>query len=238
MKKFQQISAIRIFGSAARGDSDELSDIDVLVVQREKTTEATRSEVEAELHNLGPIVSVCWYSESTLARMFQEGHLFAWHLFKESFNPHEPKDYIDSLKVPRRYTTAAADIRGFQEIISGVRSSLQASAGNACYEAGLIFVCCRNVAMIASSCLKDGPYFGRRSPFDFYEATGIKFPLSNDEHTRNMKARSYGHRGIRLEASATDVLRMALQMDEWTRIILSFVEQKERNSERQKYAIC
>jgi predicted nucleotidyltransferase len=237
MRKFEQISAVRIFGSAARGDSDDLSDTDVLVVQRTKTSEFMRKHVEIELNNLGSQVSVCWYSEVALAKMFSEGHLFAWHLFKESFNPYEPHDYIDDLKTPNRYTSAVADIRGFREIISGINSSLRESAGNACYEAGLLFVCCRNIAMIASSYLEDGPYFGRSSPFNLGEVSGIKFPLSSVEHVDNMKARSFGHRGIYMHHSVTDVCRMAIHVDDWSRAVLNLVETWERSSERQKYAI-
>lgn len=231
------ISAIRIFGSAARGDADDLSDTDVIVVQGKRTSEPLRKKIEFELSSMGPNVSICWYSERTLTAMFRKGHLFAWHLFKESFNPFEARDFIDDLKTPHRYTTAGADIRGFQEIIAGIPSSIHTSAGNACYEAGLMFVCCRNVAMIASSYIAGGPYFGRNSPFDLCKVTGIEFPLTIEEHTSNMRARTFGHYGKYLECSAVDILRMTPKIDGWARNVLNLVEIREQRRERQKYEI-
>jgi hypothetical protein len=91
--------------------------------------------------------------------------------------------------------------------------------------------------MISSSYLQDGPYFGRGSPFRLAESTGVKFPLSILDHTDNMKARADAHRGIQLQRSAFDVLRMAAQLDEWVANILDVVEVWERNHERQKYEV-
>lgn len=238
VNEHSKISAIRIFGSAARGDADELSDTDVLVVQRTKIARVEKEAIEVELGALGPQISICWYSELTLQRMFREGHLFAWHLFRESINPSAPKDYVDSLGVPGRYLTARSDIRGFREIISGANLSLSASIGNACYEAGILFVCARNIAMIASSYLHDGPYFGRDAPYKFERNTGINFPLSAAEHTSNMIARSRAHRGLPVQPVTLDISRLAVQVEGWARCVEDIVQVWERDHEREKRAVC
>lgn len=234
------ITAFRFFGSIARGDSDKLSDLDILLVQSRKTNVLERNQIESTLVGLGQRVSICWYSELTLAKMFKEGHLFAWHLFRESINPTKSHDFVDRLGLPKRYKTAAADIVGFQEILSGVLKSLAASPNNACYEAGIIFLCCRNAAMIASTYLSDGPYFDRNSPFRIARATGIEFPLSFVEHSENMKARAFAHRGTYVPQlhAHFNVGRMAEKTQLWMEDIVKYIENSEAGYERKKQAFC
>lgn len=231
------ISAVRLFGSVARGDADEQSDIDVLVVQRKKIGEAERDRIEAALRILGPQTSVCWYSELALSKMNSDGHLFAWHLFKESFNPFQPCDFVDDLGMPNPYVTGLADIRGFKKIVGGARESLNVCAGNACYEAGLLFVCSRNAAMIASSYLADGPYFDRKSPYKLWERTGIQFPISELEHSGNMKARAIAHRGAMLHRERAHVESMILRCHRWIVDVERFVIAREQDHERKKFKV-
>ena len=234
------ISSIRIYGSRARGDADDISDLDVLIVQREKTPPIYRHDLEDKLRDLGSYISFSWYSETAIARMYREGHLFAWHLYKEStkIDAIGDLDFIDYLSAPNPYREAVADVDGFRRIIDGVAGSIAAAAGNACYEAGLLYVCCRNLAMIASSYLADGPYFNRRSPFLLADKLQIPFPLSREDHDLNMRARHFGGRGIKIHRSHDRVKQMAADITLWGGGISQYVKTREAEHEREKSAFC
>jgi hypothetical protein len=224
-----RISAVRLFGSEARGDSDESSDADLLIVQRDKIPTQEREAIEIGLRTIRPNYSICWYSERALRRMYAEGHLFAWHLYKESANITDVlEDFVDILGQPCRYTEAFDDIRGFRNIISEINASLERSARNATYEAGILFVCTRNIAMIGSTCLADGPYFGRLSPFQLESRTGIQFPLSVSDHQDNMRARTLAHRGLCVTQSADNVMKMAKEVALWGGLVHQYVEEHEK----------
>lgn len=232
MSLYADVSAIRLFGSAARGDADSHSDIDVLVVQRRRLPEVLRSKIQHELVPYGDRVSISWYSESSITRIFDEGHLFATHLVKESVRLLGSSDFIDRLGVPRPYSDGLQDLEGFQMILEGVTPSLTATPKNAIFEAGLLYVCARNIAMIASAHLPAGPFFGRNSPFDLAKETGIKFPLTKHQHRSNMLARTAGQRGIGVVARETDVFYMAAALSDWSHGVRAFAAEMELVGER------
>src|SRR2546430_924812 len=133
-------SAVRLLGSRARGDDDELSDADVLVVQSTSHPSDCKLSLTAAIQDaLGTAPSVAWYNEGKIRRIYAAGDLFAWHIYKESkkiFGVHP--DFLDEL-VPSPYRDATRDIRSFVQILKGVSGSLGAAPGNVVYEAGLIF---------------------------------------------------------------------------------------------------
>src|SRR3546814_18957257 len=79
------VVSIRLFGSMARGDYDDLSDVDVLVVVEDRSGKVPEEAVRA---HLSPTIchppTISWYGRKRLSTMFAEGHLFAWHLFHQS----------------------------------------------------------------------------------------------------------------------------------------------------------
>ena len=85
-------SAVRLFGSKARGDADDLSDADILIVKRSENSVKCQGSLLAALqHHFGMPPSVGWYSEARLSRMYKEGDLFAWHIHKESKKVNIPR---------------------------------------------------------------------------------------------------------------------------------------------------
>jgi hypothetical protein len=160
--------------------------------------------------------------------MYAVGDLFAWHLYKESKKIFGvSSDFLDDL-VPSPYRDARRDIRSFVQILKGVGGSLRAAPGNAVYEAGLIFLCTRNIAMCGSWFLPDGPFFGRRSPFQLEDRSGIIFPLGELDHMMNMQARVSGHRGLSVPLrSPSLVADMAGRLLPWGHQVQQFAEQSE-----------
>jgi len=183
------IRAIRLFGSIARGDSDSMSDIDVLVIL---ASHATKADVEAIkidlLRTYGEKLSISWYGENKYRLMHSDGHLFCWHIFLESKRNAVASDIVDELGSPRPYMSALQDIDAFVDILEGCRSSVRACDKNATYEAGIIYTCARNIAMYGSW-LAGKLTFSRFSPYILQELIGIKFPLSRMEYGQFARAR-------------------------------------------------
>lgn len=222
-------SAIRLFGSKARGDGDYLSDTDILIIKRSGDPGRFRDSVLIALRDsFGMSPSVGWYSENRIASIYEEGDLFAWHLYKESRKlGYTDADFLDSL-VPSYYRNAVRDVQTFLDIIRGVHGSLEVAPGNAAYEAGVLFMASRNIAMSVSWYLPDGLLFGRKSPFQLQERLGIPFPISEREHEENMRARVLGHRGVPVSRRAASLVAdMAERLLVWGTTVLQFAKEAD-----------
>lgn len=171
------ILTLAIFGSQIRGDADNLSDVDILIV-----TDSGKPDTKVVSKYIGDNFSqngdFSIYSLSRLKEMYNSGHLFAWHLFRESKHiPYlDTKNLIFELGKPQPYKNANQDIA---ELIN-VLETIEAGLSNV-YEAGLLYVCLRNIAISASWHSELGLKFGRRAPFELGEAMP-KFPLKASEY--------------------------------------------------------
>jgi hypothetical protein len=124
--------------------------------------------------------------------MFANGELFAWHLHRETIPLYDPDSFLTGLGKPAPYRDAVADTRSFQTVIKGIPTQVAANGYNAVYEAGLVYVCLRNIAMAASWVLCAFPDFTRYSPF---KLTGVPTcPISRDEFAITMACRMAGQR--------------------------------------------
>lgn len=187
--------ALYVFGSVGRGQQDSLSDLDLLAVVKNaggKVSESSiLSHVPFAMRHLKP--SISWYGGDRLAEMFRNGELFAWHLHRETFPLYDPASFLTKLGRPAPYRDAVPDTRSFQKILRGIPSQIAASEHNAIYEAGLTYVCLRNIGMAASWLLCEVPDFSRYSPF---QLRGVgRCPISQDEFDLTMACRMAGQRG-------------------------------------------
>ncbi|WP_137752903.1 nucleotidyltransferase domain-containing protein [Sphingopyxis sp. L1A2A] len=191
-----EVLGVYIFGSVARGDRDERSDLDLLAVVSDGRGKVDDREVYAhvprQLSGLEP--SISWYGRRRLGEMFKNGELFGWHLYHEAVPLFEIQPVIQSLGEPSAYQDAAADVESFENILSRIPVQLQASPENAFYELGLLYVCLRNICMAASSKLCDRPDFSRYSPFRLSGVSVV--PLSQSEYDLAMSCRMAGQRGL------------------------------------------
>lgn len=81
--------AILLFGSAARRQEDESSDLDLLVLYRDEVPEET-------LDSLNERVSVSFYDEARWRRLRKRSPLFAIHLAREGLPLYDPDDQLDN----------------------------------------------------------------------------------------------------------------------------------------------
>jgi len=182
MKIFENIEMVRVFGSRTRGDYDEFSDFDIIVVYEESNT-LNRKEIKKFMEEkFNSDVSISWYSKTKLDNYFQGGNLFAWHLYLESENIEGlPDNYLKPFFKPNEYKNYKADVLSLIRIIDSIITALERDENNIIYEAGLLYVCCRNIAMSASVKLGDKLEFGRYSPFNLTKSKNI-FPISKEDY--------------------------------------------------------
>lgn len=189
----RSVRNVAVFGSYARGDFDALSDLDVLVLVKDGSgTTSEEVVVEAITPLLPKRPSVSFYGERKLRAMFEEGHLYAWHLFLESHSIAGFPDMKTIFGQPSAYGTALEDVAGLIKILDDVERQIRSAPHNSIFEMGILYVCARNIAMSASWHFSRQPDFGRYSPFSFPK---IPFPLSKTQYEIMMQCRMASTRG-------------------------------------------
>jgi len=155
------------------------------------------NHVERVIENIyGRTCNISWYSYKRMKELFSQGHLFAWHIFQESNKllTATEIDIVDQLGIPSPYSTAREDISSLIAILSSIKKELNLCRKNAVYEAGLIYVCLRNISLSASSFLSEKLDFSRYSPFNLPDAS-CQFPLSRRDYEILVQARHSSMRG-------------------------------------------
>ena len=187
---------VYIFGSVARNEHDERSDLDLLAVvadgEGKVPVDRVLSCVPGNLQEME--ASISWYGRKRLRTMFRNGELFAWHLHHEAIPLYEIDQVLANLGIPTIYNGARDDVVSFQNILEIIPTQLATSPDNAIYELGLIYVCLRNICMSASAMLCARPDFSRYSPFALHGLTPA--PLTREEYEIAMACRMAGQRGI------------------------------------------
>jgi hypothetical protein len=220
-----------IFGSAGRGQQDHLSDLDVLAVVRNGGGNVPDSIIASHVPDkLKPLkLSISWYGRDRLREMFRNGELFAWHLHRETIPLFDPENFLAGLGRPSDYRECVADVTSFQRVMAGIPAQVALNEQNAIYEAGLVYVCLRNIAMAASWSLCAFPDFSRYSAF---RLSGVDpCPISAQEFDLTMACRMASQRGqdpppcIRREF----VISLFERLDPWIGHLLSILERRNRD---------
>lgn len=229
----ENVVSVCIFGSMARGDHDERSDADVLVVVRDRSGKISEKVVSDFVRPwVGRTPTISWYGQKRLQEMFESGHLFAWHLYYECRPVWGPLSIQEIFGRPAPYEDALLDISSFQEVMADIPAALQHCPRNVVYEMGLLYVCVRNIAMSASWHMCDKPDFTRYSPFHLGQR---KFGASRAEYALAMLCRMASQRGIRISDSVecNRVFHLQEALFLWSQDITADVEENVRQQSSQ-----
>ncbi len=151
-----------LYGSHARGDADELSDIDVLVI-----SDSVDDPIDIEeLYPTGRAPSVTRYTWGELEGMVESGSLFLRHLQMEgrplSESPPVKGQLSAALTRLGRYRFASRDVQGFTDVLSDIRHSLSCE-GSLVFELATLGTVVRHAAILGCA-MADQPCFSRLEP--------------------------------------------------------------------------
>lgn len=155
-------AAVWMYGSSARGDQDDSSDLDVLIVGRPSSVAPN----VAELARRSPRASISTYSWAEIERMCEYGSLFLQHLRLEARPLFEDEMCVGNLRKELDrlgpYTRAQRDVSAFKAVLGDVRDSLPI-ADLVGFELSVLATVTRHAAILGCWLLGE-PCFSRTEP--------------------------------------------------------------------------
>lgn len=213
-----------LYGSSARGDAVAHSDIDILVIfDSSRPVDREAVEIPVDLFDAGVCSDLSFYSVNRIKQMYEDGHLFAWHLHKES-RYLAGIDRISEMGDPSEYCGFIEDSEPLFGLLSSIPSNLILNSRNTVYEAGIAYVCSRNIAMSASYYSSAGLSFSAYAPY-FLGYADNPFPLNQQEYEKLRLARLSGTRGMDMPEIDPDALKFQVNcLLDWSRIEIERVK--------------
>lgn len=210
------MNSIYLYGSTARGDAVSSSDTDILVV-----CESAKVFV-LDKHYMSTLLTaevnhedISIYSFSRIKEMYEQGHLYAWHLYLESQFLAGDIDRLAMLGKPAVYDSYENDVNPLLAILRAIPEQLEVNKSNIIYEAGLAYVATRNIAMSSSYFSEVGLTFNAFSPF-LISSTSNAFPLTIDQYSLLRSARLSGTRGSEPPVfQLEELLNWVAKLNEW-----------------------
>lgn len=172
-----------IFGSYVRGEFDNLSDVDMLLISSE---DLTRS-IDLNKFSL--------YKPDRVIDLFREGNPFAWHLYFESklVFSYDGKDFLKELGKPCEYKNMRNDLVKFQNLFDNAKKSLLLDNSSVVFDLGTIFLSIRNFATCFSLGHFKEPNFSRDSCL---KLNSFSLDIAQDNYDLMKKCRILSTRGI------------------------------------------
>lgn len=153
------VTEVWLYGSAARGDADEGSDIDVLVVGDEDF------DVESLALGRPDRISQSHYSWAEVEHMANYGSLFLHHIKREGQPVLETEENRLQILLGRlgAYSRADQELKSFRTVLDDVDDSLEGDP-SVPFELSVVATAARHAAILGCYLLGE-PTFGRSSAF-------------------------------------------------------------------------
>ena len=163
MENDQNINCIMLYGSWARHENDEFSDMDILIV-----TETTTNKKFVILDSEGKILPEKWvsvYCKEDIAYMKKNTSLFLWHIKLEALCLYKKDLFMDKiLNNLTEYRGTAEDIYQYKVICQDIKELMEKQQFiSLFYELSLLASLVRNIA-IAYCYVNGKKCFGRIKP--------------------------------------------------------------------------
>lgn len=219
------IHDVRLFGSYARNESQSDSDVDILAII-DRNSNFNKTKLVEKLKCFYKLdISLSIYSKRRISEMFNAGHLFAWHLFNESESLINGMDYLRDQNKPRDYNHFVFDFNSIYEILLTIGNQINEYPSNIIYEAGLIYLCARNISISASWYSSNGLSFGRYAPYTINIRNIPSFPILKENYDKLIQSRQASMRGtIAPRLDKKIVLENYRQICDWSLRLKKSVE--------------
>lgn len=208
------MKSVYIFGSVVRGEIDQYSDIDLLLISDEP------------IENIDPN-KYSIYSPERIKELYSEGNPFAWHLYYESklvFSSEQ--DFLVSLGKPSHYTKCKSDLLKFKKLFDDSIASINENDFSIIFDLSMIFLAIRNFATCYTLGSYEKPIFSRTTFEKLYD-----YPLNLDDEVKEilMMSRISSTRGIEYstENKSLSLLKLNLnKIENWFNEILANYESR------------
>lgn len=199
---------VYIFGSVVRGEIDQYSDIDLLLI-----TDETINNIDLNKYSI--------YSPERIKALYTEGNPFAWHLYYESklvFSSGE--DFLLGIGMPSRYTNCKSDLLKFKKLYDDSVASINENEFSLVFDLAMIFLAIRNFATCYTLGNYEKPIFSRTAFEKLHD-----YPLVLEEEIKEllMMSRISSTRGIEysIKNKSLSLLKINLgKIENWFNEIL------------------
>lgn len=176
------VLAVFLFGSTARGDSNVNSDIDLCVVceNLNLTRLRDRKKSVAAIFDI-PEDDLSIFTRDAALKMASAGSLFIWHLKQEGKVLFDRANVYKSLvqDLPE-FDNYAEEIDIYKSLLSDVRSSLSMRMQAMSFDLHVLQVVVRNTCILLSSRGKTF-MFSRRTAYESAKQRHLNFPINNHQ---------------------------------------------------------
>ncbi len=191
LRKERNVREIYLFGSVARGDYDEYSDVDILIVI-DDCTEDEYIKIKdryAILLNV-PVSWLSVYRVSKIIQMHAVGSYFLWHIKKEGKELYSKEGELASLLLTLpQYAKVRSDLEEYESILADMECELNSEYISVEYELAVLASLVRNTC-IAISFVNGRLDFGRNSVV-LHCFTEYDFDICQEEYNRLYQYRLY-----------------------------------------------
>ncbi len=173
---------IYIFGSLVRGEIDQYSDTDLLLISNN-----TLKNVDSNKFSL--------YTPDRIKELYDEGNPFAWHLYFESKLVYSSSecDFLSQIGKPSDYRNCKNDLLKFKNLFDDSIASIKENDYSLTFDLAMIFLAIRNFATCYTLGCYKRPIFSRLA-FEKLD----DYPLILDDRIKEllMMSRISSTRGI------------------------------------------
>lgn len=197
---------IYVFGSITRGEIDNFSDVDLLILK----------DIGEEISNINKD-DFSIYTYKRLLELWDEGNPFAWHLFLESkcvFSPNKTP-FIQTLPKPNEYVNSKNDLLKFYQLYKDSRESIITNKHSIDFDLSMIFLAIRNFASCFALGYMNKCVFSRDSAIKIGE---YSLNIDNGVYESLKKARLLATRGIgtvTLEVTLNKIMQELPLIENW-----------------------
>lgn len=192
---------IYVFGSIVRGDIDEFSDIDLLILKdfRENIPNINKEDFSI-------------YTYQRISQLWQEGNPFSWHLYFESkcIYCRDNTPYLYSLGKPKKYLNLIKDLSKFQQLFIDSKLSIETAPYSIDFDLSMIFLAIRNFASCFSLGYLNKNEFSRDSALKIGQHS-LKIDYSIYSKLRN--SRILSSRGIGNRISNKELIEITSEFN-------------------------